>query len=114
MSRQPSPLKFLHPGWFSLVMGLCGLALAWHVAGGVLGPMASGVSVVLGLLAAAVLGDCGFVDVNLGSITPPAVLLNAARHYKAKLVWISVSTAPASSRAICMPMTVMMGISAGR
>ena len=52
------------------------------------------------LMAAAVLGDCGFVDVNLGSITPPAVLLNAARHYKAKLVWISVSTAPDERRLI--------------
>jgi tellurite resistance protein len=56
MTQQPHPLKFIHPGWFSLVMGLCGLALAWHAASGLLGPMASGVSVVLGLLAAAVLG----------------------------------------------------------
>ncbi len=54
MSGQPSPLKFLHPGWFSLVMGLCGLTLAWHAAGGLLGPMAKGVSVVLGLIAAVV------------------------------------------------------------
>ena len=27
---------------------------------------------------------------------------------------VSVSTAPASSNAICMPITVMIGISAGR
>lgn len=43
-----TPLKFLHPGWFSLVMGLCGLALAWHQAEGVLGESASGIALVLG------------------------------------------------------------------
>jgi tellurite resistance protein TehA-like permease len=34
MSRHPTPLKFLIPGWFVTVMGLSGLALAWHNAGG--------------------------------------------------------------------------------
>lgn len=43
-----TPLKFLHPGWFSLVMGGCGLALAWHQAEGVLGGSASGIALVLG------------------------------------------------------------------
>lgn len=47
----PTPLKFLMPGWFALVMGLCGLALAWHRAHGVLGDMASGVALVIGALA---------------------------------------------------------------
>lgn len=47
----PTPLKFLNPGWFSLVMGMSGLALAWRSADGVLGDMASGVALVLGLLA---------------------------------------------------------------
>ena len=56
MTSQPHPLKFLMPGWFSLVMGLCGLTLAWHAASGMLGPMAIGVSLVLGLLAAGVFG----------------------------------------------------------
>ncbi|MBX3664404.1 MAG: SLAC1 anion channel family protein [Burkholderiales bacterium] len=28
----PSPLKFLAPGWFTIVMGLSGLALAWTAA----------------------------------------------------------------------------------
>jgi tellurite resistance protein len=50
----PTPLKFLMPGWFSLVMGLCGLSLAWHSAGSVLGEMASGVALVIGALAALV------------------------------------------------------------
>lgn len=47
----PTPLKFLMPGWFSLVMGLCGLTLAWRRAHGVLGDMADGIALVLGLLA---------------------------------------------------------------
>lgn len=47
----PTPLKFLMPGWFSLVMGLCGLALAWHRAGPLLGEMAGGLALVAGLVA---------------------------------------------------------------
>jgi tellurite resistance protein len=50
----PNPLKFLMPGWFALVMGLSGLALAWHQAAGVLGDMATGLALVLGLLSALV------------------------------------------------------------
>ncbi|MDQ7746056.1 SLAC1 anion channel family protein [Hydrogenophaga pseudoflava] len=47
----PTPLKFLMPGWFSLVMGLCGLSLAWHRAAPLLGDMAEGLALVAGLLA---------------------------------------------------------------
>lgn len=50
----PTPLKFLMPGWFSVVMGLVGLALAWLGAVPVLGDAASGVALVLGGLAAVV------------------------------------------------------------
>jgi tellurite resistance protein len=50
----PNPLKFLMPGWFALVMGLSGLALAWHQAAGVLGDIATGLALVLGLLSALV------------------------------------------------------------
>jgi tellurite resistance protein len=50
----PTPLKFLMPGWFALVMGLCGLSLAWHRANGVLGEMADGLALVIGALAALV------------------------------------------------------------
>ncbi|WP_425973908.1 SLAC1 anion channel family protein [Tepidimonas sp. HKU78] len=56
MTPSPTPLKYLHPGWFSLVMGLTGLALAWHAAGHWLGEWAQGASLVLGVLAAAVFG----------------------------------------------------------
>ena len=52
----PTPLKFLMPGWFSLVMGLCGLALARHSAQAVLGDMAAGIALVVGALALLVFG----------------------------------------------------------
>lgn len=52
----PTPLKYLTPGWFSLVMGLCGLALAWQRAHSVLGDMADGVALVLGALSALLFG----------------------------------------------------------
>ena len=47
----PTPLKFLMPGWFSMVMGLAGLALAWHSAEAALGSSATGVSLVFGVVA---------------------------------------------------------------
>lgn len=59
----PTPLKFLQPGWFSLVMGLSGLALAWQAATPVLGEMASGVALVTGGLAALV-----FVALTVASL----------------------------------------------
>jgi tellurite resistance protein len=54
MTRLPSPLKYLVPGWYAVVMGLAGLALAWHRAEPLLGAGASGAAIVLGALAAAV------------------------------------------------------------
>ena len=47
----PTPLKFLMPGWFSVVMGLTGLALAWRSAEVALGESAMGVALVLGVVA---------------------------------------------------------------
>ena len=41
-----TPLKFLMPGWFAIVMGWTGLALAWHRATPVLGEMAGAASLV--------------------------------------------------------------------
>lgn len=55
MSAHPTPLKFLHPGWFTPVMGLAGLALAWHAATPVLGDWATGAALAIGALACAVL-----------------------------------------------------------
>jgi tellurite resistance protein len=54
MSRSSAPLKFLFPGWFATVMGVAGLALAWHRAVPLMGEMAEGVALVLGAVAALV------------------------------------------------------------
>lgn len=58
----PTPLKFLHPGWFSLVMGLTGLAMAWHAAGGALGDWAYAIALTLGAIATGV-----FIALLLGA-----------------------------------------------
>ena len=52
MTSSATPLKFLGAGWFSSVMGLCGLALAWHRAAPRMGEMADAAALVLGGLAA--------------------------------------------------------------
>ena len=55
MSSPPhAPLKFLFPGWYAIPMGLSGLALAWHRAASLMGETATGVALVIGLLAAAI------------------------------------------------------------
>lgn len=75
----PTPLKFLMPGWFSLVMGLCGLSLAWHRAGPLLGDMAEGLALVAGLAALVV-----FVALQVASLLRwqryPAALAEDLKH----------------------------------
>lgn len=51
MNHTAPPLTFLSPGWFSLVMGMVGLALAWLAAHPVLGDLATGVALTIGGLA---------------------------------------------------------------
>jgi tellurite resistance protein len=48
------PLRYLYPGWYAIVMGLTGLALAWHRAEPLMGEMAGVVAWLAGGLAAAV------------------------------------------------------------
>jgi tellurite resistance protein len=54
MPQHPTPLKFVGTPWYSLVMGLCGLALAWHRATPLMGEMAGAAALVIGALAALV------------------------------------------------------------
>ena len=75
----PTPLKFLMPGWFALVMGLCGLALAWHRAHSVLGDMANGIALVIGALAALVFGVL-LVASMLRASRYPAALADDLKH----------------------------------
>ncbi len=67
-----TPLKYLGSAWFSVVMGLAGLALAWHQAAPWMGDMAGTAAALLGGLAAAV-----FVLLALAS------LLRAHQHPQA-------------------------------
>ena len=54
-SRPASPVQHLNFGWFAMVMGLCGLSLAWHRAVPHWGRAALLVSAAVGVLAGAVL-----------------------------------------------------------
>lgn len=56
MLHHPTPLKSLSPGWFAIVMGLSGLALAWQRAGPFMGGLAGACALLLGALAALVFG----------------------------------------------------------
>ncbi len=53
MSAHPTPLKYLSTAWFSVVMGLAGLSLAWHRASWLMGDMAGVAAWGLAGLAAA-------------------------------------------------------------
>jgi excisionase family DNA binding protein len=44
------------------------------------------------LMAATVLAEVGFRDLNLGPETPVAILTRAIRHYRPRLVWLAAST----------------------
>ncbi len=56
MTQPSSALKYLMPGWYAIVMGLTGLALAWHRAQPLMGEVAGRVAWGVGLLGAAVFG----------------------------------------------------------
>jgi len=51
MPSHPTPLKFLMPGWFAVVMGLAGLALAWHRSAPHMGEIAGAIALVIALAA---------------------------------------------------------------
>jgi tellurite resistance protein len=53
-SPRLAKLKYLYPGWYAIVMGLGGLALAWHRAVPLMGDMADGVALVTGAVAGAI------------------------------------------------------------
>ena len=67
------------PGWFSLVMGLCGLSLAWHRGQRILGDMADGVALVMAAVAALVFVVLLVASV-LRAVRYPAALAEDLRH----------------------------------
>jgi len=54
MNQPTTPLKYLYPGWYAIVMGLAGLALAWNRAAPLMGEVAAAASQAFGMLAALV------------------------------------------------------------
>jgi tellurite resistance protein len=72
MGHHATPLKFLMPGWYALVMGLAGLALAWHRAAPLMGEMAGAVALVIGAIAAAVFAALAVATVLRGQRYPEA------------------------------------------
>lgn len=72
MAAAPSPLKYLYPGWYAVVMGLTGLALAWHRAVPLMGGMAEALALVSGVVAALVFAALAVATVLRGLRHPEA------------------------------------------
>lgn len=65
-------LRYLFPGWYAVVMGLCGLGLAWHRAQPLMGDGAAAAALVLAALAAAVFVVLAVATVLRGQRHPEA------------------------------------------
>jgi tellurite resistance protein len=72
MAIHPTPLKFLFPGWYAIVMGLAGLALAWHRAVPLMGEVAGIAAMAIGALGAAAFLALGAATVLRGQRHPEA------------------------------------------
>ncbi len=78
-SHHATPLKFLAPGWFSVVMGLSGLTLAWVRAVPYAGDSAQAVAWVLGMSAGLVMALL-FVLSLLRRLRHPQAFLEDLHH----------------------------------
>jgi tellurite resistance protein len=72
MASNPTPLKYLFPGWYAIVMGLAGLSLAFHRAVPLMGEVAGAVALVIGALGAAVFAALAVATVVRGQRYPEA------------------------------------------
>ena len=101
------------PGWFSVVMGLCGLSLAWHAATGLLGDMADGVALVAAALAALVFVVLLVASVLRASRYPEALaedLRHPVRHAFVAAFPVSVLLLAAVGVALSGPNPVWNGL----
>lgn len=109
----PTPLKYLHPGWFSLVMGTAGLGLAWRAAVPVLGDIATGVSVLLGLLAALLFGVLAVASVTRWQRYPQALaedLRHPVRHAFVATVPVALLLLSALAQQLELPTEAVRGL----
>ena len=93
MSNSTTPLKFLGTPWFAIVMGLSGVALAWHRAVPLMGEAAALAAQVLGLAAASVFALLAAASVLRASRHPQAWaedLRHPVRHPFAAAVSVSL------------------------
>lgn len=93
MEPPVAPLRYLAAGWFSLVMGLTGLALAWLRAGPVMGPAAADVALLAAFAAAGVFAVLLVAYVLRARRFPEALredLLHPVRHPFVAAVPVSV------------------------
>ena len=72
MAHHPTPLKFLFPGWYAVVIGLAGLSLAWQLAVPLMGEIAGLAAMVLGALAAAMFAALSVATVLRANRYPEA------------------------------------------
>jgi len=72
MATHPTPLKYLFPGWYAVVMGLAGLSLAFHRAVPLMGEVAGAVGLAIGVLGALVFVVLAIATVVRGHRYPEA------------------------------------------
>mgnify|MGYP001201365949 CR=1 FL=1 len=83
MTDGNAPLKHLMPGWFAIVMGWCGLALAWHRAVPLMGELAGTAALLAGgvaLLAFAALMGLSLLRASRHAVALADDLKHPVRH----------------------------------
>jgi tellurite resistance protein len=106
MTHHPTPLKFLMPSWFVVVMGLSGLALAWHNATPLRGGLAATVAQGLGWLTAGMTLALAVLSLTRWQRYPQAVredLTHPVRHVFVAAMPISLILLATVATALLIP-----------
>lgn len=111
--HHPTPLKFLMPGWFAVVMGLSGLSLAWLRAQPLMGSAALAAGLAIGVVAAVVFITLLVFSVIRMQRYPQALaedLKHPVRHAFIAAVPISVILLATVTHALDGPHAVAAGL----
>ena len=109
----PTPLKFLVPGWFAIVMGLCGLSLAWSRAVPSLGDLAGAIAMAVGALALLVFGVLGGLSLLRAQRYPQALaedMRHPIRHAFVAAVPASIVLLATVATTVAGPSTLARGV----